>query len=928
MSNGAAKYRDQQQNMSFQRKDALGGKSESRTQNGNANSFRTDSAISGSRNQGERVLQRWVPDAPEETDGSLESGRMKTSSGAVWDQFAENERRFGLTTDYDENIYTTAIDKSHPQYKQRVAEAEKKAREIERSAATNSHVAEERVADNVTGEENGPDEEDKYSGVRRQDFPPLSSSINKYTPPARRPPTGQTTVSGAPVDPAIISSQLARPDKPAADKSKVIPSAKIGKGEIATPSTTTESSITATPDAKLTSSNVPLSTSRTASPKVRPEGPPNATATVERDVASAFKGFAAQQRKNVEQVRITKARNDKEIKLNDLKKFADSFKLHTPVPTDLVSIIAKDPAKQKEIQEKAKRNAEEAKAHAPETSKPITPASDPKPTARPVPTTHGTSPSNIPSRQTPNRSSGFQGQYNSQSFRGDRPSQTQQAMPIQQNRQPGNLTARLRHLEQNKPVQMPINPIPTHEPRQPPTGPSNPVEPNFSRRSSGVASAQGARLNPNSSEFRPSPHAATFSPNGNPSTGSSPRSAITHAEQVGTPPVTRPLLRRKPIPESERPSIKGSFNALEHIKTMKPAPEKNWKANGGLKPAYDTHPTWRQVSVDEKPDSTMHLTYPKLFDMTPFPPQTMSPPNPSHAVPQVPHQHQLPFHLQQGVHSMASRGSPRQPPMNMHGNQHGHGPNQPFNGADDHRMIPSHSAQSYAASPRLQNVPMSYPSPMAQPAQLAYNPQMMPYPGAPPMQQYRSLSQSHQFIPQQSHMGPAIMMQNPANGFMTSQGMPPGAQMMYPQGGQGHFMPPSNGHPPAMPGVNGYPSPGRNGAPMMMNQGSQQGHQQQPMYGMGPGMSPGPQYGNVTPIFAPQPPGQMPMRGYGGPNQFGTSPQQMHQFGPQQHRNNHQNGSYNNNKNFQQHGPHPNGPPNTQIPTGPQARTDVSEEAK
>lgn len=184
MSNGAAKY--QQQNMSFQRKDITGGgKSDGRSQNGtlilntpalscvtqpkkpaltligNANSFRTDSAISGSRNQGERVLQRWVSDAPEDTDGSLESGRMKSSSGAVWDQFAENERRFGLTTDYDENIYTTAIDKNHPQYKQRLVEAEKKAREIERSAATNSHVAEERVTDNVAGEENGADEEDK-----------------------------------------------------------------------------------------------------------------------------------------------------------------------------------------------------------------------------------------------------------------------------------------------------------------------------------------------------------------------------------------------------------------------------------------------------------------------------------------------------------------------------------------------------------------------------------------------------------------------------------------------------------------------------------------------------------------------------------------------------------------------------------------------
>ena len=532
--------------------------------------------------------------------------------------------------------------------------------------------------------------------------------------------------------------------------------------------------------------------------------------------------------------------------MNDLKKFADTFKLNTPVPKDLVPIIAKDPAKQQEIQEKAIRNAEEAKKSA-EAAKPVAPASEVKPAPRPAAAAHGTSPSNVPTRQNNNRAPGFQAPYNNpQSYRADRASQPQQSLP-QQNRQPGNLTARLRHVDQNK-NQLPLNPIPVHEPRLPPTGPSNPVDPNFSRRSSGVTSAQGGRLNPNSSEFRPSPHAATFSPNGNPSSGSSPRSAATYVEQQPTPPVSRSLLKRRPIPESERPSIKGKFNALDHIKTFKPGPEKNWKATGGIKPAYDTPPTWRQITDNEAPNSTMHLTYNKLFDMTPFPPQTLSPTNPSHTVPPVAHQHQLPFHLQQGV-----RQSPRQPPMNLHGNQHGHGPNQSYNGSDDHRMMPSHSAQSFA-SPRLGNLPMAaYPSPMNQSAQLAYNPQMMQFPAAPPMQQYRSLSQSHQFIPQQANMGPPIMMQNPANGFMTSQGMAPGPQMMFPQGGQGHFMPPGNGHP--MPTVNGYPSPGRS-APMMMSQGSQQGHQQPPMYGMNPGMSPGPQYGTVAPMFAQQPPGQ------------------------------------------------------------------------
>jgi len=127
---------------------------------GSASSFRTDSAISGGRPQGERILQRWVPDAPANADGSLESTRLKSNSGASWDQFAENEKLFGLKTDYNENIYTTAIDKSHPEYQRRLAEADKKAKEIERSVVTNSHVAEERIKDHVGGDD-GVDEEDK-----------------------------------------------------------------------------------------------------------------------------------------------------------------------------------------------------------------------------------------------------------------------------------------------------------------------------------------------------------------------------------------------------------------------------------------------------------------------------------------------------------------------------------------------------------------------------------------------------------------------------------------------------------------------------------------------------------------------------------------------------------------------------------------------
>ena len=108
----------------------------------------------------ERTLQRWVDDGAAPIDGSLESGRNSKSTGPSWDQFAENERRFGLKTDYDENIYTMPINKNDPQYKQKVAAADKIAREIEHSVATNSHVAEERIIDNVGGDD-GVDEEEK-----------------------------------------------------------------------------------------------------------------------------------------------------------------------------------------------------------------------------------------------------------------------------------------------------------------------------------------------------------------------------------------------------------------------------------------------------------------------------------------------------------------------------------------------------------------------------------------------------------------------------------------------------------------------------------------------------------------------------------------------------------------------------------------------
>lgn len=79
-------------------------------------------------------------------------------TGGAWDQFQANEQRFGLKSDYDENIYTTPINRSHPDHRRREAEAIRLAREIEGGQADNPHVREERGVNHL---EDAMDEEEK-----------------------------------------------------------------------------------------------------------------------------------------------------------------------------------------------------------------------------------------------------------------------------------------------------------------------------------------------------------------------------------------------------------------------------------------------------------------------------------------------------------------------------------------------------------------------------------------------------------------------------------------------------------------------------------------------------------------------------------------------------------------------------------------------
>ena len=107
--------------------------------------FRTDTEISGHLDMRERTLQRWEPGPDDKVDLSL--GGNDGLGHGTWDQFAANEKLYNVRSDYNEDLYTTSIDKTNPQYKQRLAEAERIAREIESKA--------------VVQADSGLDEEDK-----------------------------------------------------------------------------------------------------------------------------------------------------------------------------------------------------------------------------------------------------------------------------------------------------------------------------------------------------------------------------------------------------------------------------------------------------------------------------------------------------------------------------------------------------------------------------------------------------------------------------------------------------------------------------------------------------------------------------------------------------------------------------------------------
>lgn len=259
-------------------------------------SFKTDSDISANRKVEERELEKWVP---EETDlilsGGLEDDFASTKN---WDQFAVNERKFGIQSSFNEEMYTTKISKDDPKYKERLVIAEKLAREIEGSSHNgNVHLAEER---GLVVDDSGLDEEDKYSGVDRRGEELMAAigankssgpknyetdkdvNSNKYLPPRQRAAQYHD-------DPAVISSS-------------------------ATAQGSTDKKLPATlPDKPVTPASNP-------------------------------------------------SKINSRSELNSLKEFSATFKIPTKFPKELLPIVTKDKHKQEEILKKYQEDEDAALA--------------------------------------------------------------------------------------------------------------------------------------------------------------------------------------------------------------------------------------------------------------------------------------------------------------------------------------------------------------------------------------------------------------------------------------------------------------------------------------------------------------------------------------------------------------------------------------
>ena len=294
--------------------------------------FKTDTDISRASNKiYERELQKWVPPEEEGLNDSSMAGQTLEESLSSWDQFATNEKKFGVKPTYDEHYYTTKINRDAPDFSERLRKAQELAEEIESQGSSgNIHIAEDRghIID-----DSGMDEEDLYSGVDRRGNellaslksnakPSSNNKANKYVPPTLRNQPHH-------MDPAIISSTTAKNIVPVKNTSPPAASSALEKADTGTAKSKNLAPVSPTsPRATASSNKVEMkkasgdtTTSSTAAKKTTSststEEPKGKEKSSEPEVAKEVKE-AEKQKESKESRDSSEAKQPKETKQHEL----------------------------------------------------------------------------------------------------------------------------------------------------------------------------------------------------------------------------------------------------------------------------------------------------------------------------------------------------------------------------------------------------------------------------------------------------------------------------------------------------------------------------------------------------------------------------------------------------------------------------------
>ena len=770
---------------------------------------------------------------------------------------------YGVQSTYDEDIYTTTINRNNPDYRRRQAEADRIAREIEGSAPANAHVAEERRRD--ANKDDDDDEEAKYSGVRREPASLPKRAAGAYVPPSQRAISNAPTVPGAPFDPAIISSSVSKstatPTPPPAAASAP-PTEKPKLAESPAPAASLQA---APPLSHTVSQEEKPVAANPAKPK------PTTTEHLVRDTADAFKQFANNEKlrlRQAQEMKRTMGRAEKNVKLNDLKKFAANFKLKSRVPDDLVPILAKDREKQLEIQSKAEEAAkeEEQRARAKELEKAAAPSSSNLSNAA---TAVASTPAADPRALNQNaRTRGSQQARGGSAIAGQNASPR---APLSSRIQGNNQYYQQQH-QQQQGFQRPGQDL-----RLASGTPASAAD---------VTSPSSAtRLNVNAKAFEFRPGVAAFAPSG---TSPSPQRVVNKPQEV-------PFFDE----ESKKSTCgKMSLDTIERLSAADdPEQQKKQysKPNGGMPRSYVTPPTWQAAKGHENDSylSAFPKQPPSVAGSSPMHtpmPNGHMPPNGPHGVPmhmagpaggrpQYYPQPQMGHpghfnHLPQFGGHVNVQNSPRQQPLAV----------APFTGQMAQMPYPAPPMPGYGMSPGMQYRQLQQPP----------NPMMM-LPGQPPNPMGGPMRPGYPPGPQ--FPGGHMMVQQHSSSGYNGQGPPPQQPGQQPQQPGQHFSPmPPHAQPHLPPGASfsGSPRP-----PLMQHQGSHQGYAAGPPPNMYPPPGSGPPHGghhmgqramsNGFPPPGGPPPVMGTPRGHhampyhqspGGPGMVPPQQQVQHQGGP------------------------------------------------